>query len=103
MMLVEFNLDSLLSRQKKIKPEIAFTIWQEFVKWTHYVFEQERHISFGRIGNYGYKIEEKSGKKIPFLFITDTFLKENYLVSKYHTLILKPVMKINYQAVGRHL
>lgn len=37
-MLSEFNLESLLSGHKKIKPQVAFTIWQEFVKWAHYVF-----------------------------------------------------------------
>jgi hypothetical protein len=58
-----------------VKLGVGVAIWGEFVKWAHYIFESERHIVFGRMGNYGYKIEEKSGKKIPFLFINEGFLK----------------------------
>ena len=53
----EFDLEVLFSRQQKLKPQLAFKVWTEFVKWAFFTFEQERHFSFGKIGNYGYKIE----------------------------------------------
>lgn len=55
-MIAEFNLEKLLARQRKFKLETAALIWGEFVKWAYYIFESERHIAFGKVGNYGYKI-----------------------------------------------
>ena len=53
----EYDTEVLLSKQQKVKPQLASKIWAEFVKWSYYTFEQERHFSFGKLGNYGYKIE----------------------------------------------
>ena len=39
MMSGEFNLQTLLVHPK-LKPPAAHTMWQELVKWMHYVFEQ---------------------------------------------------------------
>lgn len=69
----------------------------------HFTFEQERHISFGKLGNYGYKIEEKSAKKIPFLFIAESFLKEHHLTNKYPSFVLKPTVKINIAVISKYL
>jgi hypothetical protein len=102
-MFSEFNLDKLFSRLRKPKPEVSSLIWGEFVKWAYYIFESERHILFGRIGNFGYKIEEKSGKKIPFLFINDKFLKDHCLTCKFPSFVLKPILKVNAQAILKHL
>lgn len=92
-----------MSRQRRIKTVHSLAIWTEFVKWMHFTFEQERHISFGRIGNYGYKIEEKSGKKIPFLFMADSFLKQHHLTNKFPSFVLKPTVKINIAVISKHL
>ena len=99
----EYDTEVLLSKQQKLKPQLASKIWAEFVKWSYYTFEQERHFSFGKIGNYGYKIEEKNGKKVPFLFISDSFLKQHNLTNRYRSVVMKPVVKINLQAIDRHL
>jgi hypothetical protein len=55
-MQAEYTIDVLLSKQRKLKPPIALKVWTEFVKWAYFTFEQERHFSWGHIGNYGYKI-----------------------------------------------
>ena len=55
-MIAEYSIEKLLAKQKKIKMVTANLIWEEFVKWAYYIFESERHIAFGKIGNYGYKI-----------------------------------------------
>lgn len=73
------------------------------MKWAYFIFESERHIVFGRVGNYGYKIEEKTGKKIPFLFLNERFLKENCLTPRFPSFVLKPLVKISSQAILKHL
>jgi hypothetical protein len=73
------------------------------VKWAYFVFESERHIVFGRVGSYGYKIEEKSGKKIPFLFLNERFLKDNCLTPRFPSFVLKPLVKISPSAILKHL
>lgn len=87
---------------KKIKPEIKTIIWQELVKWLYFQFKSDHHITFGKIGDYGYKFEEGSQQKIPILFFNSTYLKELCLINKHKSYVLKPLVKINYSAISQH-
>jgi hypothetical protein len=52
-----YTIDTVIGLQKKIPHSNCKQIWEEFVKWAFFQFESERHISFGQIGDYGYKID----------------------------------------------
>ena len=66
-------------------------------------FESERYIGFGKLGIYGYKIDSKSGHKVPFLYYSEMFCKEHHFVYRGEVYPAKPVVKINYTAIAKHL
>lgn len=46
----------LAARCRKAKEAACRAAWEELVKWMYFQFKSEHHVSFGRLGNYGYKI-----------------------------------------------
>ena len=101
-MTVEYSFESLVRQHTRIKPALANAVWEAFMKWAFFIFESERHIIFGRLGNLGYKIEEKNSRKIPFLFLSENFIKKYGLAAKYPSFVLKPVVKLNPSAIVKH-
>ena len=90
----------LIGKCRKLKEATGRQVWEELVKWMYYQFKSEHHINFGRFGNYGYKIEEKTGNKIPYLFLQEPYLKEIGLSPYSTSFILKPIVKMNKVAIA---
>lgn len=90
----------LASRCRKLKEPTCRQVWEELVKWMYFQFKSEHHVNFGRIGNYGYKIEEKTGNKVPILFFNEAYLKEVGLSPHSSSFVLKPLVKINPAAIA---
>lgn len=66
----------------------------------YFQFQSDHHVSLGYIGNYGYKIEERTQQRIPILFFNNAYLKQLGLKNTSNSFILKPVIKINGVAIA---
>jgi hypothetical protein len=72
-----FTLDTLIDSLSPTEEllERNIKIWEALLKWMSFQFESERYVGFGRLGVYGYKIDSKSGHKVPFLYYSEIFCK----------------------------
>lgn len=92
----------IISSCRKIKAELSRNMWLEIVKWIFYQFKSDHHVSFGKIGTYGFKIDDKTKQKIPILFYNKEYLKSIDLIPQNHSFILKPVLKINSNLIANN-
>lgn len=98
-----FSIERIFGFQERLQKQQFACIWEEVVKWLYFQFESSRHVTLAKFGDYGFKIEEKTNLKIPFLFFNETFIQKNSLVLKGKTFVLRPIVKVNFGAIVKNL